>query len=174
VTLHSRIATTLFIAIALSGCRGIPELAFDSDAGDDASRIAPDAQSDGTALVDSGIDESAIDTHDASGSDARSDADIEPVDANVPDGNSLVSSGPDSSFDAAGPYASGGDDGGLTCPAGPPPGASVCCKGVPCRGAESSCNTECTNCANNCGGQTCCLDSNGNFHGCAKKPADCP
>jgi hypothetical protein len=170
VKLHSRIATTFVIAIALGGCRGVPELAFDSNAGDDASRSALDAQSDGTVLVDSGIDD---DARDASRSDARSDADIEPVDANVPDGTSPDSSGPDSSFDAAVPDATDGDGGGLTCPAGPPPGASVCCNGVPCRGAESSCNTECTNCANNCAGKTCCLDQNGNFHGCANKPADC-
>lgn len=69
------------------------------------------------------------------------------------------------------------DDGGsheASCPASLPPGAAACCDTVPCRGSDAACQGECTNCKNDCPGQTCCLDKHGNFQGCAKDPNACP
>jgi hypothetical protein len=64
-------------------------------------------------------------------------------------------------------------DGG-TCPGSLPPGAAWCCGSVPCKGTAAKCQAECTNCQNDCPGQTCCLDKNGNYHGCAANPGACP
>ena len=155
------------------GCRGVPELAFDQDAATDDARSAADAsvvrdaRSDGTVLVDAKIDD---------GSDAWiSEGDARPFDTGASDADDRDASLADSSLvDSSALDATSVDAGEVTCPAAPPPGASVCCKGVPCHGDISSCNSECTNCANNCAGKTCCLDGNGNYHGCANSPADCP
>ena len=66
------------------------------------------------------------------------------------------------------------DSGDATCPQGVPQGASVCCGSVPCKGPASACQGECTNCENDCPGQTCCLDKHGNYQGCASSPSACP
>lgn len=98
------------------------------------------------------------------GPDATSDRsdDVAPSDAGVE-----VSTGTDATSDDGGsPEAS--------CPASPPPGAAACCDAVPCRGSDAACQGECTNCKNDCPGQTCCLDKHGNFQGCAKNPNACP
>lgn len=75
---------------------------------------------------------------------------------------------------ATAPDSADAGDSGATCPAGPPPGASICCGPVPCRGDAGACSSECTNCENNCPDEVCCLDKHGNFQGCAKALGACP
>lgn len=92
------------------------------------------------------------------------------------EGSVEASSAPEGGADdaAAAPDSADAGDSGATCPAGPPPGASICCGPVPCRGDAGACTSECTNCENNCADEVCCLDKHGNFQGCAKAPAACP
>jgi hypothetical protein len=80
------------------------------------------------------------------------------------------------SSDSGAPADATNSDGSdsATCPQGIPDGASICCGPVPCKGAEASCQSECTNCENDCPGQTCCLDKHGNYQGCAASPSACP
>lgn len=61
-----------------------------------------------------------------------------------------------------------------TCPGNIPTGAAWCCGSVPCKGTAAACQAECTNCENDCPGQTCCLDKHGNYQGCAANPGACP
>jgi hypothetical protein len=66
------------------------------------------------------------------------------------------------------------DGSSTTCPQGVPDGASICCGPVPCKGPAAACQSQCTNCENNCPAKTCCLDKHGNFTGCAASPSICP
>lgn len=108
--------------------------------------------------------------------DVHADADGFPADA--PDTSNAADSptgAPDGVDDVA--IADAGPDGasdGGACPGAVPPGASWCCGPVPCRGAAASCQAECTNCENDCPGQTCCLDKHGNYQGCAANAGACP
>lgn len=110
-------------------------------------------------------------------SDSRVDASGRPDDAAVESDVADGSSGPGDAgaadADAAGDV---GTDGApdASCPVGIPAGAAWCCGPVPCRGTASACQSECTNCENDCPGQTCCLDKHGNYQGCAATPGACP
>ncbi|HEX8794580.1 MAG TPA: hypothetical protein VF765_26725, partial [Polyangiaceae bacterium] len=104
-----------------------------------------DAPSDETSAPDDAPAEAQDGAADAAPADAKADAQ------------------PDGASDAG------------TCPDALSPGAAWCCASVPCKGpTAAACQSECTNCENDCPGQTCCLDKHGNYQGCAATPAACP
>jgi hypothetical protein len=78
-----------------------------------------------------------------------------PSDAAVTDGSAT-----DAAPEGAAPDAPG------TCPASPPPGATLCCGVIPCVGDAKKCAAACGNCGDCNQGQMCCLDHNGNLAGC--------
>ncbi|HTQ46606.1 MAG TPA: hypothetical protein VMI75_27825 [Polyangiaceae bacterium] len=135
----------LLVAWLTTGCLGVPDVTFGSDA-------QADRGVDTATESSPGLDGAE---HDAAGFDAPADASA-PSDAGAPSDAFVV------------------DGAAATCPQGVPAGASVCCGSVPCKGSASACQNECTNCENDCAGQTCCLDKNGNYKGCAANPGACP
>lgn len=137
----------------LAGCLDVPQVTFV------AADAADDARSDATGVPDDGP--AASDASDASMGAQDGTGDVAVADADA-DATAIADTGPD---DAS--------DGGM-CPGSIPPGAAWCCGSVPCKGTAAACQAECTNCENNCSGQSCCLDKNGNYHGCAATPAACP
>jgi hypothetical protein len=154
----SRDGLVALACCALSAaCINVPRVAFiGADAGADA-----DASTAGDARGAADV---------AAGTDGTTEADQGAADAGRFDAGALD----------GGPLDAGAFDAGVhdataqVCPNAAPPGAAACCDTVPCRGTPDSCDAECTNCKHDCAGQTCCLDGNGNYHGCAATPAMCP
>jgi len=139
-----RSRTLFFLALALTACAPIPVVEFVTE---DASIPRVDA----SGALDAGERHAPDATVYDAGSpveDASVDATREPADAG---------SSPPSGI----------------CPTSLPEGTSYCCNVTPCRGTPDACAAECTNCENNCGAQTCCMDHNGNYEGCASSAATC-
>ena len=110
------------------------------------------------------------------GPDAAADAGVDgaaesssPLDA----GADHTATTPDAPTDSGAFDATDADLSSNTCPQAVPDGAAVCCGSAPCKGPAAACQSECTNCENNCRKQTCCLDKHGNYHGCAANPGAC-
>jgi hypothetical protein len=149
---HARLLALAGCVLA-SGCVSVPKVSFFADdaGGDDGADATVRADASGASDA-------------AAPSDATTGADSSAPDAGVRDATVPEVGGPD----AGGPDAAGG-----ICPDAAPAGAAACCGAVPCRGTPNACDASCTNCNNDCAGKTCCLDSLGNYHGCAATPSAC-
>jgi hypothetical protein len=135
-----------------AGCINVPPVAFvGADAGADADASTP---TDASGAADVAV---------------RLDATIE-----AGQGTAEAAVLDDGALDDVALDTGALDGGTQVCPNAVPSGAAACCDSVPCRGSPDSCDAACTNCKHDCAGQTCCLDGNGNYHGCATTPAMCP
>jgi len=133
-------------------CLGVPDVTFVPE---DAASTADAVPQDGTTTEH----------------DEAPDA----ADAPTPEGTTAPADAATPSDTGAGVGDSGmADTSTAGCPGTVPPGASVCCDSVPCKGSADACSSECTNCSNNCSGSACCLDKHGNYQGCAPTPTACP